>query len=174
MTQLPVDPAVANPGRSTPSPPGPFDHRSEPPPRVTWRNVVVLASVSAGGVVGACSRDLVDQVLPPSAAGYPWSTLLVNVSGAFVLALLLIFMLDVWPPTRYVRPFLAIGVLGSYTTFGSVMVDVDQMFSRGAALLAASYLVSSMITSLLAGGAGLIIGRRFVSRRERRGQEAAG
>ncbi len=59
-----------------------------------------------------------------------------NVVGAFLLAVLLILVLEVWPPTRYVLPFLAVGVLGSFTTFSTLMVDVDELFVDGNELTA--------------------------------------
>ena len=55
----------------------------------------------------------------PAGQGFPWAIFAVNVSGSFVLGLLMVYVLDVWPPRRFLRPFLAVGLIGGYTTFST-------------------------------------------------------
>lgn len=165
MTPLPFGPDVAE---------GDREHRSSPfagVPTTRRRRVVgrlsgVLA-VAAGGALGGCGRYGVGQVVPAGAGGFVWPTFLVNVAGSFCLALLLVLVLEVWPPTRYVRPFVAVGLLGSLTTFSTWMVELDLLASEGDLLLAAIYLAASVLTGVAATGLGLVIGRGVAARRPR-------
>lgn len=161
MTQLPFDPDLSS-DADVSAEPGPFSDRS-PSRRGVWREVGTVLAVSAGGVVGGCGRYLVDVAILIRGRGFPWGTFAVNIIGAFLLALLLILVLEVWRPVRYVRPFLAVGVLGSFTTFSTFIVDVDQFFANGQLATAVAYLVLSIVAGLAATSAGLVCGRGVVS-----------
>lgn len=174
MTRLPLDPDLAAPSENQEPGANPFTERS--PTRVPGGFRHSLASallVSAGGVVGGCSRYGVDQLIPASGHSFPWGTFAVNITGAFLLAVLLILVLEVWPPTRFVRPFVAVGILGSFTTFSTLIVDVDQLFAGGARTTAATYLIASIVAGLAATSAGLIMGRGLVSQRQKYPREVA-
>ena len=54
------------------------------------------------------------------------------------------FVLEIWPPTRYVRPFAAIGFLGAYTTFSTWMVETAELVSHDRPGLAVGYLGGSL------------------------------
>ena len=159
MTRLPFDPDLAIQHDE-----GPFDDRSRRGRRRFRRSVGPVTAVAVGGVVGGCARYGVDQLVPTRQGGFPWGTFAVNVGGAFLLALLLILVLEVWRPTRYVSPLLAVGVLGSFTTFSTLMVDVDQLFADGDAMMAGTYLAASITAGLAATSAGLVIGRGISTR----------
>lgn len=158
MTALPFDPDLA-----VQSDERPFDVRSRRRRSGFRRAVGPVLAVAAGGVVGGCARYGVDQLMPTD-GGFPWGTFVANVAGAFLLAVLLILVLEVWPPTRYVRPFLAVGVLGSFTTFSTLMVDVDQLFVDGNELTAGVYLAASITAGLASTSAGLVIARGMAAR----------
>lgn len=85
-------------------------------------------------------------------------------SGAFVLSLLLVVLVDVWSPWRHVRPFLAVGILGSFTTFSTWMVDVSDLAVAGRWLTASLYLTGSLAGGLAASGGGLLAGRMLAGR----------
>jgi len=61
----------------------------------------------------------------------------------------MIFVLDVWPPSRYVRPFLAIGFLGGYTTFSAYMLDTRDLLAEGQGFTAGIYLFGSLVAGLV-------------------------
>jgi fluoride exporter len=137
----------------------PFARQSEGGWRRFLRRLPVVLAVAAGGVVGGCGRYGLDLLVPTKAAGFPWPTFAANVAGSFCLALLLVLALEVWPPTRFVRPFLAVGVLGSFTTFSTWMVEFDRLLADGAHLVASVYMASSVLAGLAAASLGLVIGR---------------
>ena len=72
----------------------------------------VLGVIAAGGALGAVARYAAGELWPHASDGVPWATLGVNAIGSFLLGLLMFYVTDVWPPRRYVRPFLGVGVLG--------------------------------------------------------------
>jgi CrcB protein len=129
--------------------------------------LAAVPAVALGGAVGGCARYGVDLLLPSGSAEFPQATFAVNVTGSFLLALLLVLVLEVWPPTRHVRPFFAVGLLGSFTTFSTWMVELDQMLADGASLLAVSYLAASVLAGATATVLGLLLGRRVAARRTR-------
>ena len=127
------------------------------------QRVPVLVSVALGGVLGGCARYGVDLLVPAS-TGFPWATFVVNVAGAACLGLLLVLVLELWRPTRYVRPFLGVGLLGSMTTFSTWMVETDRLIASGAPLVATAYVLASVAAGLAATVLGMATGR-LVARR---------
>lgn len=128
----------------------------------------VLAAIAGGGALGGGVRYLVEQAAPAGTGAFPWATFAINVAGSFALALLLVFILEVWPPTRYLRPFAAIGFIGAFTTFSTWMVETAELVSRGQPDVAAGYLAGSVLAGLAAVSLGLVLGRAVLTRRTRR------
>ena len=90
-----------------------------------------LAAIAAGGGLGSVARYLLSQAFP-AGHGFPWAIFAVNVSGCFLLGLLMIYLLEVWPPRRYLRPFLAVGLIGGYTTFSTYAAAVMTLLTSHA------------------------------------------
>ncbi len=100
---------------------------------------------------------------------FPWSTFAVNITGSLLLGLLLTLIIERWPPSRYLRPFAAIGFLGAYTTFSTYMVETDLLVKNGKAGIAAVYVVGSLVAGLVAVYVGIVIGRLWPAGRGVRG-----
>lgn len=135
-------------------------------PRIHLRLVIAVA---VGGFFGGALRDAVGLWLPGSATSFPWAVFTVNTVGAFVLALLLVLVLEVLPPTTYLRPLIGTGFCGALTTFSSVATGVDQLVGRDHAGLALGYLAASLAAGLAAALAGGLLGRSAVAPRNREG-----
>ena len=127
----------------------------------------VLAAIAAGGFAGGLSRYELGLAFPTKPGAFPATTFAINVSGSFALALLLVFVLEIWPPTRYVRPLLAVGFCGAYTTFSTWMVDDDRLFAAHHYATAAWYLLGSLAAGLAATSLGIAAGRAVLARRRR-------
>ena len=132
-------------------------------PRVHGGSVVAVA---AGGFVGGLVRYLVGLAWPTPPASVPWAIVAVNTAGSFILALLVVLVLEVLPPTTYLRPAVGTGFCGALTTFSSVTVAVDRLVAGGAAAVALLYLLVSLVAGIAAVALGVLVGRRIGSRRE--------
>ncbi len=108
-----------------------------------WDLVLVIA---AGGALGGALRYLVNEAVP--ASGFPWATFIENVTGCFLLGALMVYLLDVWSPNRYLRPFLAVGVLGGFTTFSAYTVETRALLAEGRGPAALAYLFGSLLAGL--------------------------
>jgi CrcB protein len=128
-------------------------------------NVDVLAAIAAGGVLGASARYGVAQLMPAPADEFPWATFWTNMSGSFLLGLLLTTLLERFPPTRLVRPFLATGILGAFTTMSTYQVETTVLIKDGHALTGVTYGAGSVIVGLLLAYAGMTAGRLTPVRR---------
>ncbi|GLX00229.1 CrcB family protein [Microtetraspora sp. NBRC 16547] len=125
------------------------------PARARWRTFGVLSAIAVGGGLGSIARYLVGSAVPAGTSGFPWGTLVANVTGCFALGALMVFVLQVWPPRRYVRPFLGVGFLGGYTTFSTVTVEITRL----PAPTAAAYATASLAAGLTAVWCGMAIAR---------------
>lgn len=125
-----------------------------------WR---AWLAVAAGGLLGTELRYGLGVAFPEGAGSVPWTTLLINVAGSFVLALLT----TVWmarPQTSFwLRAGLGPGLLGSFTTFSAVMFSTGQLFRAGEHQVWLLYLGLSLVLGLAAAGGGWRLGR-FLSR----------
>lgn len=118
----------------------------------------VLLAVLLGGCVGGLARYGVVSAWPERQAGFPWSVLAINCSGAFLLALMLRSV-----PDRHarVRALLGTGFCGAWTTFSSITVSADQLLADGRALSGVSYVLASAAGGLAAAWLGLALARRL-------------
>jgi CrcB protein len=129
-----------------------------------WREFVfshadVLAVISAGGALGSLGRWVVEQLVPWSGTTFPWATFTVNVSGAFALGVLMLFVVEVWPPHRYVRPFVGVGVLGGWTTFSTYVLEARDLLAADRPATALTYVGGSLLVGLVAVWLGLAAGQ---------------
>lgn len=110
----------------------------------------LVLAIAAGGVVGAEARYLVSQAMPHAATGFPAATLVVNVSGSLVIGALMVLLLELTSPHRLARPFLAIGVLGGYTTFSTFAIDAERLVADKEPVLALVYVAATLVSCLVA------------------------
>ena len=112
----------------------------------------IWLSVLAGGALGSLGRYLfatqIGQWLPD--LRFPIGTLAVNVIGCAIAGALVEVFAQVWVPSSEARAFLVVGVLGGFTTFSAFSIDTFFLIERGAVLLAAAYIVGSVLISLVA------------------------
>lgn len=119
--------------------------------------------VLLGGTMGTLGRYGVSLALP-TADGWPWPTLAVNVSGAFLLALLLEWLTTPAPESsgrRRVRLLLGTGVLGGYTTYSTLAVETERLLAAGDLEMAAGYCAATLVVGLLAAVGGYLLAARL-------------
>ena len=120
----------------------------------------VLAAL--GGALGALARWALAEVLPHSPGSWPWATLVVNLVGCLLIGVLLAVLLARFPQSPWLRPFLAVGVLGGFTTYSTFAVDVVRLADAGRLVLAGGYLVASVLGGVLAVLTGLVAARAAI------------
>ena len=147
---------------SAPSPMGlPIDPEL-PDPAARATDPRVLAVIALGGAVGAPLRYALEELHPAGPGAFPQTTFLVNVSGAFALGLFLALLLGRWSTSRFLRPLVATGFLGAYTTFSTFAVELVTLAKDDHLPMAVWYAVASLAVGLVAASAGLGVGRRLL------------
>lgn len=126
----------------------------------------MLTGIALGGMLGALARYALTVLLTPllTRTGFPWATLIINVSGSFALGLIAALAArNVVSPEW--RAAIGVGFLGAYTTFSTFSVDLDGLLSRGEGWRATLYLLGNVGLGLLAAvGGRLLAGWLLVGR----------
>jgi len=111
---------------------------------------VTYLAISIGAVLGANARYLVGGwVAERYGATFPWATLLVNVSGSFLVGFILTLVTERSVGPWWVRPGLAIGFMGSYTTFSAFSYETLRLVESGSILAAGANVAGSVTAALL-------------------------
>lgn len=122
----------------------------------------VLLTVAVGGVAGTAARYALGRAFPTGAGAFPWTTLAINVTGSFVLGAFLAWLYARRPADRLVRPLVAVGFLGGYTTFSTAMVESAVLVKDGHAAVAIGSLAAGLVGGLLAVALGVTAARRVI------------
>jgi CrcB protein len=154
-------------GRDGPTPDGKsatfHDQFDDVPPRSKAAAILTsmpIILIGLGGFAGAISRYLVDGFVTDRTGGdFPWGTLVINVSGSFVLGLLFAMTAERAILPAEIRGPLMIGFLGAYTTFSTYMLESWGLIESGSWGPALANLGGSLVLGLAAVAAGLAIGR---------------
>ena len=119
-----------------------------------------VALVALGGAIGSVARygvgALAAQLLGPT---FPWGTLFVNVSGSFLIALVMHVALTGTAISLEMRIFLTTGIMGGFTTYSSFNYETLALIDQRAYALASLNLAATVVGCLLAGVLGLASGR---------------
>ncbi|GGK20346.1 putative fluoride ion transporter CrcB 1 [Streptomyces camponoticapitis] len=132
------------------------------------RGADVVAVVAAGGILGAEARYLASRLWAEPPGRFPYTTFGVNLFGCFLIGVLLVIVSDMRTVTRLVRPFLATGVLGGFTTFSTYVVDSQRLISAGHPGVALVNIVGTMAGALVAVSIGALGTRRIIALRHNR------
>ncbi|GAA3421516.1 fluoride efflux transporter FluC [Streptosporangium vulgare] len=164
----PIDPDIdpdIDPGLAPGTDPGagPPGGRGRGEPRRSRHGV--LAVIAAGGAIGTGARYGAALLWPTATGSFPWTTLAVNVAGCLLIGVLLVTITEAWTAPVWVRPFLATGVLGGFTTFSTYCLDIERLVSAGRPGPALGYLAATVLAALAAVAAGTWTTRWFLARR---------
>lgn len=119
--------------------------------------MTVLALALAGGF-GAVARFVVDGAARERWGGDPYGVLAVNVSGSLLLGLVAGLVLFAGAPGE-LRLVMGTGFCGGYTTFSTTSVDTVRLAAQGRVAAALANAIGTLVLTLLAGGAGLLLSR---------------
>jgi len=116
--------------------------------------------VGAGGFLGANSRFLLSRAISQwFGAGFPYATLLINVSGSFVLGFFLIWATERVTADYNLRMFVAVGFCGGYTTFSSYTFETFSLLEQGHYWLAVTNFLGNNLMALTGAVLGAMLAR---------------
>lgn len=127
-----------------------------------WEWVTKTGVVGLGGFLGANARYWLGLWMTGKwGAQFPWATFAINVSGSFVLGLLLAYLaaraeLAAGPTLQLL---IGVGFLGAYTTFSTFEYDNLQLLMTGQWFRALLNALGSLAAGLVAAGLGVLLGR---------------
>ena len=119
--------------------------------------------VGLGGFVGANARYWLGRVLVERyGSAFPWGTLLINVTGAFLIGIIaeMLLLRQDDPPAW--RLFLIVGVLGGYTTFSSYALEIVALMRSDQMMRAMAYVLASNVLGVAVCYLGVSLARRVV------------
>src|ERR1700744_5802112 len=114
-------------------------------------NPLFILAVALGGATGAVTRYLV-----AIGAGrlfgtdFPWGTLIINVTGSFLIGAFTGLFALKWDLPQAMRVFLTVGICGGYTTFSTFSLDTYYLMERGEIVAAGGYMIASVVLSVAA------------------------
>jgi fluoride exporter len=112
-----------------------------------WNKVIVL---SVGGIFGVNARYWLGAWINRWASPqFPWATVIINVTGSFLIGLLTV-MLTRWMPHPNIRLMVITRFLGGYTTFSTFENDALTLWERGEGILMAANLIGSVTVGFAA------------------------
>jgi CrcB protein len=132
----------------------------------------VLAVIALGGGLGSIARYGLGTVLPTLPGQFPWGTFTINVSGCFLIGVLMVLITEVASAHRLIRPFVGVGVLGGFTTFSTYTAEIRGILQPGTAAIALVYLAGTLICAMLAVVAGVWLTRSATRPWQRLGRKA--
>ena len=122
------------------------------------RYLVVLAGAGLGGLARYVAGS---WIMLKYGGRFPLGTLIINVSGSFLIGVLMTLLTERLNPHPNWRLFLVVGVLGGYTTFSSFEYELYQSVRDGARWMGMLYLMSSVVLGYL----GVWLGALMTARR---------
>jgi CrcB protein len=131
-----------------------------------------VALVAAGGLAGTATRELVTLAVP-TVGGFPAATFLINVSGAFVLGLLLHALARRGPDEgrrRAVRLLIGTGFCGGFTTYSALATDAALLLRQGDTGTALLYAFGTLLCGAVASWVGIVAAERLHSLGSRSGR----
>ena len=127
----------------------------------------MLWYIAVGSALGGMSRYLLGGLVQRAAAGtFPFGTLVVNVTGSFLLGAILRYGVDTTTLTPELRAFLTVGFCGGYTTFSTFSYEAVALLEDGEWSRASLYVALSLLLSLIATFLGFMAARELIRLRE--------
>lgn len=115
--------------------------------------------VAIGAAIGGVARYLIGgwlaSLLGPD---FPWGTVFVNVTGSFVIGVVLILVQGGALPAG-ARPFVAVGILGGYTTFSTYSYETLELIADGNYGVAVINVFVQLVLGLIGVYLGVVLGR---------------
>lgn len=110
---------------------------------------LALATIFAGGCLGALARVGIDQLGADDVSGWPWATFAVNIAGCLMLGYFTTRLQERLPLSLYRRPLLGTGLCGALTTFSTFQLQLLTMLDDHRFAMAAAYAAASVAAGFI-------------------------
>lgn len=119
-------------------------------------------AIGLGGFLGANARYLLGTwIAARYGTSFPYGTLVINVTGSFIIGFFLMLTSERFVLHPNWRLFFAVGFLGAYTTFSTFSFESVTLLQDGARWLGLANMVGSVVLGLLAALTGIVVARLF-------------
>jgi fluoride exporter len=117
--------------------------------------------VVAGAGIGGLARYLASTWIMAKYGGrFPLGTFVINVTGSFLIGVLMTLFTERWQPHPNWRLFLVVGVLGGYTTFSSFEYEAYRAVRDGARWIGLIYVTGSVVVGYFGVWLGAVLAAR--------------
>lgn len=135
--------------------------------RFTLSSIPMVWFVAVGSALGGVTRYLLGAFLQQRAGtSFPIGTLIINITGSFLLGLLLRYALGTTAISPEVRGLLTTGFCGGYTTFSTFSYDTLALVEDGEMARAALYVGASVAVALVGAYLGIVLAHEILALRE--------
>lgn len=121
------------------------------------RYLVVLVGAGLGGLARYVAGT---WIMAKYGGRFPLGTLIINVTGSFLIGVLMTLLTERFQPHPNWRLFLVVGILGGYTTFSSFEYEIFQSVRDGARLMGMLYMTGSVLFGYIGVWLGTILAAR--------------
>ncbi|HTC32226.1 MAG TPA: fluoride efflux transporter CrcB [Bryobacteraceae bacterium] len=119
--------------------------------------LVVLAGAGLGGLARYIAGT---WIMGKYGGRFPLGTFVINITGSFLIGVLMTLLTERWQPHPNWRLFLVVGVLGGYTTFSSFEYETYQAVRDGARWIGLLYVAGSVIVGYFGVWLGAVLAAR--------------
>lgn len=123
---------------------------------------IKILAVGAGGALGSIARYLIN--ISPAKDVFerlPFPTLIINISGSFLIGLMVTLFTGKYDASENVRLAFLVGFLGAYTTFSAFELETWTLIREGNYLTGLGYVLLSVVLGLVAVIGGIELARRL-------------
>jgi len=127
----------------------------------------LYVSIAIGGAIGCLSRYVLASFIQQRAgADFPFGTLVINITGSFLLGMFMRFALQSGAISAEMRAFLTTGFCGGYTTFSTYSYETALLIEDGEYGRAGLYVGASVTIALIGTFLGFVAAHRLLALRE--------
>ena len=118
-----------------------------------------IVGVAVAGAIGALIRWGLGTAIGERFPQFPWATMMINVTGSFLLGLLFVVLTERTTASPAMRLTLTTGLMGAYTTFSTFSLETFRLLEDGSTTLALANVAGNLVLGLIAVALGVALGR---------------
>lgn len=123
-------------------------------------NYTLYLFIALGGALGALARFFLSTwIYEKTLSVFPWGTFVVNIMGCFIMGIVYVLGVEKLVINPNTRLFIAVGFLGSFTTFSALGLETMNIIKEGQLNIALLNGIGSLVTGVAAVGLGMITGQ---------------